>query len=289
MKKKSIVFFLILIIVILGYIKKDELKMAFAPIPVSIEGEAAVVVDGTTGEIIFAKNEHQKLYPASTTKLLTAIVVLDRSLPDEKVTVGEEVYLQTEGESRAGLFEGQVQSVEAFLSAMLLQSGNDAARSLAVYIAEKENNRELTSLEAINYFAKLMNEKALEIGATESHFVNPHGLHDSNHYSSATDLMIIAKAAKENEVISNIVNQESYSTKTHTYTNRNQLLNPNSPYYYENATGLKTGFTDEAGYCLISSAEKKGQSLIAVVLRSGKETVWEDSINLLNYGFQNIN
>ncbi|WP_062106170.1 D-alanyl-D-alanine carboxypeptidase family protein [Bacillus niameyensis] len=257
--------------------------------PVLIEGEAAIVVDETTGEIIFAKNEHQKFYPASTTKLLTALVVLDRSSPHEKVTVGEEVYLQTEGESRAGLFEGQVQSVEAFLGAMLLQSGNDAARSLAVYIAEKESNRELSSLEAINFFAKLMNEKALEIGATESYFVNPHGLHDPKHYSSAVDLMIIAKVAKENEVISNIVNQASYSTKTHTYTNRNQLLNPNSPYYYENATGLKTGFTDEAGYCLVSTAEKQGQSLIAVVLHSGKEAVWEDSINLLNYGFQNLN
>lgn len=283
MKSKSI-FLIIILLTIITFYKKDQIIMAFTHSPVYISGEAAVLMDENTGKIIFSKNENEKLYPASTTKLLTALVVLDRSTPNEKVKIGKEVYLQTEGEARAGLFEGQVQTVEELIAAMLLQSGNDAARSLAVYMANQD--KKMNELEAIQYFADLMNKKAKEIGAIHSNFVNPHGLHEEKHFSTAYDIALIAKEANRNKVISKLVSKQFFSTRTHTYQNRNQLLNPNSHYFYQDATGLKTGFTDQAGYCLVSSAKRGNQKLIAVVLHSGKESRWTDSISLLNYGFQ---
>ncbi len=288
MKKKGFLI-IILIIVVFGFYYKDQIKIAFDSSTVKINGDAAVVIDENTGKVMYKKNEHRQLYPASTTKLLTALVVLENASVEEPVTVGREVYLKMEGEASAGLFEGQVQSVEELLAAMLLQSGNDAARSLAIFTAQKNNGSALSLDEAEQYFAQLMNEKARELGATDSNFVNPHGLHDPKHYSTAWDLALIAKSAKQNEVIESIVNQQSYSTKTHTYTNRNKLLSDGSEYYYGAATGLKTGFTDQAGYCLVSSAEKDGQKLITVVLHSGEETVWTDSITLLDYGFETGN
>ncbi|MFK4998460.1 D-alanyl-D-alanine carboxypeptidase family protein [Bacillus sp. N9] len=227
-----------------------------------------------------------KLFPASTTKLLTALVVLNKSELGEQVTIGDEVYISTESEARAGLFEGQVLTVEDLLAAMLLQSGNDAARSLAVYVAQKELGEKRSPDEAIHYFSQLMNEKAQEIGATHSHFTNPHGLHDPSHYSTAGDMALIAKEAKHHVEIDQLVRQEKIATETNTYTNRNQLLNSASPYFYDGATGLKTGFTDQAGYCLASSAERHGRKLVAVVFNSGKETVWSDSASLLDYGFE---
>lgn len=283
--KRRLLVFIVLIIAIFGALNIEQIKTVFDSSPVKLYGDAAVLIDENTEEVIFAKNEHKRLYPASTTKLLTALVVLDKTSIEEKVTVGEEVFLSTENEARAGLFEGQVQSIEELLAAMLLQSGNDAARTLAVYTAQKENGRPVSTLEGIQYFAQLMNEKAREIGANKSHFVNPHGLHDLNHYSTAWDLALIAKAARSNKEIEKIVSQEAFFTQTHTYTNRNQLLNHDSEYFYADATGLKTGFTDQAGYCLVSSAERSGHGLIAVVMNSGKETRWSDSISLLDYGF----
>ncbi|HEY4553046.1 MAG TPA: serine hydrolase [Bacillaceae bacterium] len=252
--------------------------------PVKVEGKAVVLVDENTGETLFAKNKNEKKYPASTTKLLTALVVLDKASPEEKVQVGNEIRMSREGEARAGLFEGQVQTVEELLAAMLLQSGNDAARTLAVYTAGKEYGHALSTDQAMTAFAELMNKKGMELGLKGSHFTNPHGLHDPKHFSTAEDLAAIAHAAITNGQIRGIVNRETYSTMTHTYSNRNRLMVRDSPYYFSSATGMKTGFTDEAGYCLISSAEAGGKQVIAVVLDSGKDSVYTDTISMLNYG-----
>lgn len=289
---KALLFLFVLLIGMFGFLNKDQIKLAvtqtiFDQLPVIVSAKAAVLIDEKTGEILFSKNEHERLFPASTTKLLTALVVLDKSSPEEKVKIGDEVYLSTEGEARAGLFQGQVQTVEELLAAMLLQSGNDAARSLAVYIVEKENGGvDMHPEVALAEFALMMNEKAKELGAGHSHFTNPHGLHDSEHYSTAYDIAVMAKKARENAVIQNLVKQESYRTTTHVYTNRNKLLDQDSEYYYKYATGMKTGFTNEAGYCLVSSAKKGEKQVIAVVMNSGKDTVWSDSISLLKFGLK---
>ncbi|MBO0992504.1 D-alanyl-D-alanine carboxypeptidase family protein [Bacillus sp. SD088] len=287
-KKGFVLSLLITIVVYFAYHDKYDIQSAYSMNPLWIEGEAAIVLDEKTGETLFAKNENKKLYPASLTKLLTALVVLEKADLDERVTVGDEVYLQSDDEVRVGLFEGQVLTVEDLLGAMLMQSGNDAARTLAIYTAHKEKGTDYSALKSIQYFAQLMNVKAIELGAAHSHFVNPHGLHDPNHYSTAKDLAEIALAVKKEKSLTELLAQTAYSSNTHTYQNRNQLLHMNSPYYYKSATGLKTGFTDQAGYCLVSSAEEKDQSLITVVLQSGKERVWEDAIALLDFGFENL-
>lgn len=288
--KKVLLFLLITSTGLFGVMNKEQIKMAVSQhildsSSVQLSGSAAVLMDEKTGNILFSKNAHDQLYPASTTKLLTALVVLDKSSHDEQVNVGKEVWINTGGEARVGLFEGQVQTVEELLAALLLQSGNDAARTLAVFIAEKENGGPLPTEVAIANFARLMNEKASEVGATSSHFINPHGLHDPEHYSTAYDLAVIAKTARQNDVIKNIISQPSYSTKTHVYSNRNKLLDRGNSYYFDGATGMKTGFTDEAGYCLVTSAERGGKQLIAVVMNSGQDSIWNDSISLLHYGF----
>ncbi|MBS4205711.1 D-alanyl-D-alanine carboxypeptidase family protein [Lederbergia citrea] len=293
-KRKLILFFVALIAGLFGIMNKDQIKMAVIksvdhPTAVGISGEAALVMDAETGKVILSKNEKAKMYPASTTKLLTALVVLDESSPEEQLKVGNEVSYSQEGEARAGLFEGQILTVGDALGAMLLPSGNDAARSLAIYIARKNSgNPSMGVEEGIAYFSDLMNAKAKEIGATHSHFSNPHGLHNENHYSTAEDLALIAMEASKHETIKSIVGSEYFTTKTNTYENRNKLVNHNSEYYYQAATGMKTGFTDQAGYCLVTSAERDGHELIAVVLNSGKESIWSDSITALDYGFMKV-
>lgn len=257
--------------------------------PVEVEGGAAVLIDAETGEELYGKNGDKRLYPASTTKILTALIALEQGELGDRIAVGDEVNLRTADESSAWLREGQLLTLRDLLSAMMLPSGNDAARTVARYVARKEKGTDVSAEESIRYFAGLMNEKARELGANRSHFVNPHGLHDPDQYTTARDMALIAQAAMKLEAFRDIVNEREYTAafaaSAVTYENRNQLLQPDSPYYLEEADGIKTGFTDEAGYCLVSSASRGGTRLIAVVLHSTQNSVWSDSRRLLQYGF----
>ncbi|WHY78505.1 D-alanyl-D-alanine carboxypeptidase family protein [Neobacillus sp. WH10] len=251
-----------------------------------IQGEAAIVLDLDSGKVIYEKNDHKKLYPASTTKILTALLAVEYGKITDRITVGKEVQFKTEGESTAWLKEGQVLTLRELLAGLMLPSGNDAARTIAVYIAKKQmDNPHVSEEKALNYFVSMMNKKAKEVGAKDSHFMNPHGLHHPDHYTNAYDLGLIASVAMKNPMFKEIVSRKIYSNEAITYQNRNQLLDSNSPYYFEGANGIKTGFTDEAGYCLVSSAERNGKRLMAVVLKSGKNSVWNDSTTLLTNGF----
>ncbi|MBB3113480.1 D-alanyl-D-alanine carboxypeptidase (penicillin-binding protein 5/6) [Paenibacillus phyllosphaerae] len=256
----------------------------------SLEGEAAVLMNEQTGEVLYGKNEHERLYPASTTKLLTALIALEQADPDAWITVGEEARLRTAGESSAGLQEGDKLQLRDLIAAMLLPSGNDAARTVARYIAQQEEGRGLTPEESIEVFAQLMNERAKALGATESHFVNPHGLHDPNHYTTASDLALIARKARQNLLLCQLVGESEYmasdSGVEQTFVNRNKLLQPGSGYYFDGANGMKTGYTSEAGYCLVASAKRSGTGYIAIVLKSSSEGVWLDAAKLLDYGFK---
>ncbi|MBS4174601.1 D-alanyl-D-alanine carboxypeptidase family protein [Bacillus sp. FJAT-49736] len=257
------------------------------PNNLSIQGEAGVLMDEESGKIIYAKNANERLYPASTTKVLTALVALEKGNLNDQVRVGNEITMRDIDESSAGLKQGDVLPLKVLLTAMLLPSGNDAARTIAVYIAKRDSGKtNMSAQEGIQYFAKLMNKKAKEIGATHSHFVNPHGLHDPNHYTTAKDLAIIARAARGNPVFREIVSEEAYKDPTFTFYNRNELVNRSSANFFQGADGIKTGFTDQAGHCLVSSANRGGKNLISVVLHSSKEGVYRDSTAMLNYGFQ---
>ncbi|WP_213085692.1 D-alanyl-D-alanine carboxypeptidase family protein [Heyndrickxia vini] len=252
-----------------------------------IQGKAGVLMDESSGKILYAKNANERLYPASTTKILTALIALEKANVNASVRIGNEVLLREPEESSAGLKPGQVLPLKVLLRAMLLPSGNDAARAIAVYIAKKDNNQpNMSSEAALDYFSKLMNAKAKQIGATHSHFVNPHGLHNPNHYSTAQDLAKIAREARKFKEFRKIVSEEVYKDSSETFYNRNELVNRSSQHYFDGADGIKTGFTDEAGYCLVSSASRNGKKLIAVVLHSSKENVWNDSTAMLEYGFQ---
>lgn len=260
-----------------------------------LQGTAALVMDRQSGKVLYGHHETMRMYPASTTKILTALILLENANPDELVTVGPEVNLRTEGESSAGLTEGDSLRVRDLVAAMMLPSGNDAARTAAVYVAKRKNSQQpLSTEDAFTYFAELMNRRAEEIGARKSHFVNPHGLHDPDHYTTARDMGMIAREAMNNQSFRSIVGESTYTADIkgkgeQVYQNRNQLLqnqNENQEWSFQGANGVKTGYTEKAGFCLVGSANRRDTELISVVLHSTKLGVWEDTVRLLNYGFQ---
>lgn len=258
---------------------------AYAKEPV-LASEAAVLIDGDSGLVLFEKNAGKKLYPASTTKIMTAIVALENAeLTDETTVSHNAVYSISPDSSAAGLYEGEEINVEELLYTLLVASANDSANVLAEHVSG-----------SIDAFVALMNQKAKEIGADNTHFVNTHGLHDENHYTTAGDIAKIAVYAMKNPTFAEIVSHSTYTLeptnkydKQRTYTNTNQLLNPNCPYYVKGAAGIKTGYTGEAKNCLVASAGRGGVNLIAVALCSSpvenKVMSFVDSKNLLEYGF----
>lgn len=223
---------------------------------------------------------------------------------NETITVGKEIKLVKDYSSEAGLYIDEKISGRDLIWALMLPSGNDAAHTAAVTISKmKSGNASMDIKDAIKYFSDLMNKRAQEIGAKESNFVNPDGYPDENHYSTANDLALIAGEAMKNDLIREVVSTYSYKVKDEeskqptakskknptTWYNKNQMINSKSKYYYNYATGIKTGYTSLAGYCLASAAVKGDMTLIAIVLKADKdETRWVDSKNLFEYGFNNF-
>lgn len=305
MIKRKMVFiagFLIIILLLVevssGNLKRhasalsQEIKMHWRhlnyPSLPGLEGEGILLMDEDTGDILFSINDTERLYPASTTKILTALITLEKGDPNDLITVGQEVHLRTPGESSAGLKQGQKLRLKDLAAAMLLPSGNDAARTAARYIARLDSGHSISPEAAEVYFAGLMNIRAKQLGAKSSNFVNPHGLHDPNHYSTAKDMAIIARAAMRNKDFRTIAAEQKHTAALSkvTFSNRNKLIQSGSQYYFQGADGIKTGLTDEAGYCLVASASRSGRNLISVVLHSTAEGVWTDSSKLLEYGFE---
>lgn len=267
-----------------------------------IEGVGAVLMDTLEGSILYQKNIHMRLYPASTTKILTALIAIESGDLNDMVTVCDEIDLISSDSSKAGLVKGEGISLLNLLKGLLIPSGNDAACTIAVHMARKiSGNLSMETDKAIAYFVKIMNQRAKRIGALDSNFANPHGYHDENHYSTPYDIALIAREAMEEKIFRTIVNTLYFETPIifgnenisenknyHKWTNSNELILKNSKYYYEYADGIKTGFTAPAGYCLVSYAEKDGINLISVILKSSQTGRWEDSKKLLNYGIENF-
>ena len=265
-----------------------------------LTAETAILAEASTGKIIYQKDMDKKMYPASMTKLLTALVALDYFSPEALITTGNEVNDIPWDSSKAGHTKGETLTVKNLIRGLLLPSGNDSANVLAVAVAQKvENNTELSTEECITIFTDLMNKKAKELGTTNSHFANAHGYHDENHYTTAHDMFLISQEALKNETISEISKEKEYigngaentleqntalKIKKYNWTSHNLLITDNE-YQYENAIGLKTGFTDEAGDCLAAAAQKDGITLIAVVFHAEDPARWIDSKALFEYGF----
>lgn len=256
----------------------------------AVSATAAILIDQDSGRVLYGKQINERMYPASLTKLVTTLVVLQQADLDKTVIVGDEVWKVASDASRVGLKWGDKISLRDLLWAMLLPSGNDAAYTAAVYVARLQNP-ELTVDEAVVYFADLMNQLAKSLGANDSHFVCPDGYHDDDHYTTTTDLALIAQAAMQIDLIRQIVASQSHviSITRQGEVVQRSLINSNHLLWSSNTryqmTGLKTGTTVEAGNCLAASATNGDLSLISIVLQDSSIGRWHDSLALLNYGF----
>lgn len=260
-----------------------SLSYAVADLP-EVYSEAAVLMDGKTGQILYSKNEHKKLEPASTTKVMTALIVLENKKLTDKVTIGVKPTL-VDG-SAIGIAEGEVYTVEELLLGLLLESGNDAAEALAEFVAGSNEN-----------FAVLMNAKAKSLGALNTTFKNPSGLHQDGHLTTAYDLALIMKAASQNEDYVRISQVQSHKYVNHPFSdgsekwaiNRNQLFNETTNYLYKYAYSGKNGYTPEANHTYTASAVKNGQMLIGAFLNAtDKDNFYLNLGPLFDYGFENF-
>lgn len=262
--------------------------------PPQLSADSAVLIDQESAKVLYGKSEQDLKYPASTTKILTALLAIEYGSLDDIVTVGEEISMIPWDSSKAYLEIGERISLNDLLYGLMLNSGNDAANTIAVYVARKVKGQGLSIEEALDYFSKMMNKRAKEAGAKNSNFVNAHGYHDNDHYTTALDMAMITRAAMEHDVFCKIVTtqtvQNAYceSGEPRRWRNTNRLIMENSDEYYEYATGTKTGYTGSAGNCLVSSANKDGLRLISVVLKAEPDKQWADSKGLLEYGFSNF-
>lgn len=264
---------------------------------VSIECPNAILIDADTGRVLYEKDASSLAFPASTTKIMTAILTLENTKLTDYITASYSAVMSVPvGGSNTAIQVGEALTVEELLQALLIASGNDAANILAEHIGGSTES-----------FASMMNTRAKELGCLNTNFVNANGLHDENHYSTAYDLAIMYKFAWDNfpdfrEIVSTVRLRlpitEKYSDDDRVFVNSNRLVIPsagsdNKSYYYEYTTGGKTGYTKEAKNCLVTSASKNGFNLIAVVLggtqdEKGYSYRFMDAKELFEYGFANL-
>lgn len=281
----------ILLVLVLNIID-TPLVHAETSIP-NIDSLSALLMDMHSGKILFEKNINEKRYPASLTKVMTAIIVLENCQLTDTATVSYNAVMSlSPGYITANLQIGEEFTIEQLLYVLLVGSAND----VAIVLAEHTSG----SIEA---FAELMNQKAKDLGCTSTNFVNPNGVHNENHYSTASDLALIARYAMKNETFRKLVSTTSYTLPAtnkydrddRLFTNTNALLivnnnNRNDNYYYKYATGIKTGFTTPAGNCLIASANKDDLELLIITLNAsqtdeGLSQRYLDAHKLFDYGY----
>lgn len=236
----------------------------------SLSAQSYILIDGRTGRVLYERNAHSKIPMASTTKIMTTLVALEKGNIDDKIEIKKES-VGVEGSS-IYLREGEVISLKDMLYGLMLRSGNDVAEAIALHIGGNQEN-----------FISLMNNKAKSIGALNTNFANPHGLHHDLHYSTAYDLALITKAAFSYSEFADIVKSKSYIAdreENNYFYNKNKTL-----WQYNGGDGVKTGYTMAAGRCLVSSASRNGMRLIAVSLNA--RDWFNDNYKLLDYGFEN--
>ena len=256
-----------------------EQSLPLANGALALAAQGATVVDALTGDALYEKNAQERFYPASTTKILTALLVIEEGDLDHVVVIApEDTHVEP---SAIGFKPGDRFTRRELLYALMLKSANDVAQALA-----RDN---AGSIEA---FAEKMTKRAAGLGATQSHFANPHGLPNDNHYTTPHDLALIARAAMQQPFFRQIVGTISYpwiSAQGIT----TQLMNHNKllwcpPWKVEGCTGLKTGYTVKAQQVLVSSALRNHREVISVVMHSDKPGLWVDSKNLLVYGLTHL-
>lgn len=252
---------------------------------------SAILVDVNSKTILYSKNANTQLAPASTTKMLTALLALRYMDPDQEITVGKEIEKIGEGSSVAYLKEGDVLTVRRIVQGLLMSSGNDAAYVLAVNTARTIMGEDYPIDDSIKLFVDIMNNNVKKMGLKNTNFASPDGYDTENQYSSAHDLAVIAYEALQNNVIMESVSVHSQYVKELgiTWKSTDELMNPDGQYYYKNAIGLKTGSTGTAGKCFVGAAKKGEKKVISVVLNSDEPGRWTDSKALLEYGLSQGN
>ncbi len=295
----SLIIFAIILCSTFSYTLAVTLAEKTNELEKNLSSEAVLLMEASTGKVVYEKNGYEKKYPASTTKIMTAILAIEHCNLNETATASEfAINSVPSGYSTANIQIGETLSVKDLLYALMLQSANESAVILAEHVSGSQEA-----------FANLMNEKAKELGCKNTHFVNPNGIHNENHYTTAYDLALIAQYAMKNQTFRDIVKTTSftlpattsYPSESRTYANTNNLIiydarNRPDNYYYKYATGIKTGYTSAAKNCLVASAEKNGIEYISVVL--GASITYEstgsvshryvDTISLFDYAFDNF-
>lgn len=273
-------------IIIFSFIFLCINNVCFAINDESLYAESAMLIDSNTGIILYEKNSDQRMYPASTTKIMTAILAIENCDLDDVITINYNAISSIpSGYSIAELTTDEELTVKQLLEVLLIHSANDAANVLGMHVGG-----------SLDSFISMMNSKANEIGCTNTHFTNTYGLHDESHYTTARDLALLAKYCMQNSTFRHFVSQPKCQiapTNNHsarTYNNTNDLIRTTSKYYYPYAIGIKTGYTKEAGNCLISASKKDNFEIISVVLNTGAVAGrrCEDSIELFNYAYNNF-
>lgn len=248
-----------------------------------VSAESAILMEADTGTILYAKNIHEHLYPASITKVLTCLLAAENCTMDEMVTFSAEAINSVPSDgSNAGIDAGQQLSIEDSLKCILIASANEVASGVAEHVGG-----------SIPEFVNMMNARAKELGCVDSHFANANGLHDENHYTSAYDMALITREFFKNELLAKIAGTRQLHLYPSQYqpdeiwvNNTNAIIKNEIPYEYY--VGGKTGYTDPAHSTLVSCAEKDGMRLICVVLKEDAPAQYQDTISLFQYGFQSF-
>ena len=271
---------------ITSYNKEITPKMELIDENVTLDilGESAILMDASTGEILYEKNMNEQLYPASITKLMTVLLAFEYGNLDDTVVFSESAIFGIErNSSHIALDVGEELTLEQCLYAILLQSANEASLGVAEHIGGSKEG-----------FADMMNKKAKELGCLNTHFVNPNGLHDNNHYTSAYDMALIAKEVLKYDKFRDIIKTIRYEIpptniqpETRYLYAQHQMIKPPSIYVYDGCLGGKTGFTNEALNTLVTYAKKGDTTLIAVVLKDSGANTYVDTKTLFDYGFAN--
>ena len=253
-----------------------------------IGAEAAIVMDAGTGTILYEKNINEHLYPASVTKMLTALIAVENCDMDEMVTFSEDAInsIDWRTDANLGISAGNSITMEQCLYGLLVGSANEVAYAIAEHVSGEGN---------IAGFAELMNKRAEELGCTDSHFVTPNGIHDPNHYTSAYDLALIAKAFYSHDNLSTMASTSTYHIPKSDTQPRDDMtvyakskLHEGKEYALEGLVGTKTGYTTEARQTLVTCAERNGLRLITVVMKEEAPYQYTDTHELMNYGFDNF-
>lgn len=249
-------------------------QAGLVPAPPKILADAALLMDGRTGQVLWEKNGRRRMAPASTTKVMTAILAIERGDLEQVVTVSRRA--ASVAGSSMGLRTGNRYTLSELLQGLLMRSGNDAATAIAEQVGG-----------SVEDFVRLMNEKAIDLGAVNTHFENPHGLDSPGHYTTVEDMALMTRYAMRLPLFAEIVSSKERTVEPEDRKGQQLLQNTNRLLWtYTWADGVKTGTTGRAGKCLVASATRDGQRLIAVVFRSSDR--WGDATRLLDYGYKNF-